>query len=60
MNPDKVIPIIQKIKTLKTCDECIEFNKELGNWTSMLDPKEVVKIREEILSQSIRIKMGMI
>lgn len=60
MRPDIVIPIIQKIKTLSTCEACKEFLKEFDRYSHLLDPKEDSRVREEILGQMIRIKSGMI
>jgi len=58
MRPDIVIPIIQKLKTLKTCGECKAFSDEFNKYTSLLDPKEVRRVRDEILAQMMKIKMG--
>lgn len=56
MNPEKVIPIIQKLKTLTTVEECKVFKNEFEKYEHFLDSKEVVRIKEEILSQIIKIK----
>ena len=60
MRPDLVIPIIQKLKTLKTCEECKEFLKEFDRYSHLLDAKEVSRVKEEILGKMIRIKSGMV
>lgn len=60
MRPDIVIPIVQKVKTLKTCEECKQFLNEFDRYTHLLDPKEVSRVKEEILGQMIRIKSGMV
>lgn len=60
MRPDIVIAIIHKIKTLSTCEQCKEFLKEFDRYTHLLDPKEVSRVKEEILGQMIRIKSGMV
>ena len=60
MRPDILIPIIQKIKTLSTCEECKEFLNEFDRYSHLLDPKESTRVKEEILGQMIRIKSKMI
>ena len=56
MNPEIVIPIIQKLKTLTTVEECKAFKNEFKKYEHFLEGKEVVRIKEEILSQIIKIK----
>ena len=58
MRPDIVVQIIQKLKTLTTCEECKAFSDEFNKYTSLLDPKEVSREREEILTQMMKIKIG--
>ena len=57
MNPEIVIPIIQKLKTLKTTEECEAFHEEFIKYESRLDPKEVSRVKEEILAQMMKIKI---
>ncbi len=57
MNPDIVIPIIQKLKTLKTTEECKAFHEEFRKYESILDPKEVSTVKQEILTQMMKIKI---
>lgn len=56
MRPDIVIPLIQKLKTLTTCEECQAFKKEFDKYAQYLDSKEVSRVNEEILTQMIKIK----
>ena len=58
MHPEIVISILQKLKTLKTCHECKMFSDEFKRYEFMLDPKEVSRVKEEILTQMMKIKMG--
>jgi len=60
MRPDIVIPIIQKVKTLRTCEECKAFSDEFSKYRALLDPKEVSRVREEILTQMMKIKIGQV
>lgn len=56
MHPEIVIPIIQKLKTLTTVEDCQAFKKEFDKYLQFLEPNEVSRVKEEILNQIIKIK----
>ena len=57
MHPEIVIPIIHKLKTLQTIGECEAFHEEFRKYEAMLDPKEVSRVKQEILTQMMKIKI---
>lgn len=56
MNQEKIKKILDVIAALTTVEGCKAFMNEFKKYEHFLEGKEVVRIKEEILSQIIKIK----